>query len=193
VNELDRVSYIIKHLEGKVLDVGYYACTLHKLILEQYSREKIFGIDTETRKETKYYKKASAENIPFKNMEFDTLIAGELVEHLKKPENFFREAKRVLKIGGKLIITTPNKESLTNRLFHNNETAIHYSLFTFPKIRKELAKNGFEIESEIGLPYTIESSEGSFNKWSFFPRKVISYLLPKELQEEIVLTARRIK
>jgi len=130
---MTRVDYIKKRCQGKILDVGYFACTLHEEVLNTSGRENVFGIDTETKKNTKYYKKATAEKIPFKANEFDTLIAGELIEHLKKPSLFIKEANRVLKKGGKMIITTPNKGSLINRIFHNNETPIHFSLFTWPK------------------------------------------------------------
>ena len=179
---MDRVEYIRKRIKGKVLDVGYYACTLHEVVLKKGGRENVFGIDTECPKETKYYKKASAEKIPFKSNEFDTLIAGELVEHLKKPELFIREANRVLKKGGQMVITTPNRDSLMNRIFHNNIAPLHFTLFNTQDLTKMLEKNGFEIEDFSYLPYTIESAEGSTKPWSFPFRKAIRYVLPNKIR-----------
>jgi 2-polyprenyl-3-methyl-5-hydroxy-6-metoxy-1,4-benzoquinol methylase len=40
--------------------------------------------------------------------QFDTIIAGELIEHLENPGQFLAAARRHLKPGGKLILTTPN-------------------------------------------------------------------------------------
>ena len=189
---MNRVEYIKKRLNGKVLDVGYYACTLHEEVLKTAGKENVYGIDTETKKETKHYKKGSAEGrMPFSANEFDTLLAGELVEHLKNPEKFIKEANRVLKKGGKIIITTPNKDSLVNRIFHNNEAPLHFSLFNTKTLTKSLNKNGFEVEDYTYLSYTRESSEGSNNPWSFPLREAISLILPKKLREELVVTARK--
>jgi len=40
------------------------------------------------------------------------MIASEIYEHLYDPPNFLREAHRVLRPHGRLILTTPNTESL---------------------------------------------------------------------------------
>jgi 2-polyprenyl-3-methyl-5-hydroxy-6-metoxy-1,4-benzoquinol methylase len=54
-----------------------------------------------------------AEFLPFVSDTFDVVLASEIVEHLWDPNSFFDEAFRVLKKGGKLIISTPEgKEGL---------------------------------------------------------------------------------
>ncbi len=189
---MNRVKYIKKRLNGKILDVGYYACTLHEEVLKSAGKENVYGIDTETKRETKHYKKGSAEERTlFPANEFDTILAGELIEHLKKPEKFLKEANRLLKKGGKIIITTPNKDSLMNKVFHNNEAPLHFSLFNTQTLTKILNKTGFEVEDFTYLPYTIESSEGSNNPWSFPIRQAISIILPKKFREELIVTARK--
>jgi len=40
--------------------------------------------------------------------EFDVVVAGEIIEHLNNPGLFLDSAKKVLKSGGKLLITTTN-------------------------------------------------------------------------------------
>jgi 2-polyprenyl-3-methyl-5-hydroxy-6-metoxy-1,4-benzoquinol methylase len=191
---MNRVQYIISTLNGKVLDVGYYACSLHEQILKKHGRQNVFGFDIEIEKgaNPKYYKKGSAERkLPYKSEEFDTIIAGELLEHLKKPEVFLKEANRIIKKNGKIIITTPNRGSLINKIFHNNETPIHFSLFTLKELKALLEKNGFEVIDYNAMSYTIESSEGSANPWSFKLRALSDYLLPKSLREELLITARK--
>ncbi len=50
---------------------------------------------------------AEGSNLPFDNESFDTVILSEILEHLVHPEKVLSEAKRVLKDGGKVIITVP--------------------------------------------------------------------------------------
>lgn len=51
-----------------------------------------------------------AQNLPFADKTFDYVTAAFLVVHLKNPLSFFDEAHRVLKDGGKLIITNINQK-----------------------------------------------------------------------------------
>lgn len=39
---------------------------------------------------------------------FDTIICGELIEHLENPYAFLRDVRTLLSPGGRLIVTTPN-------------------------------------------------------------------------------------
>ncbi len=47
-----------------------------------------------------------AHNLPFKDEKFDNILCTEVLEHLHSPEIAISEMKRVLKKGGKLILTT---------------------------------------------------------------------------------------
>jgi len=55
----------------------------------------------------------------------DTIVSFETIEHLKDPEQFIQECKRVLKPNGILIISTPNINNYRNEckknIFHINE------------------------------------------------------------------------
>lgn len=51
-----------------------------------------------------------AESLPFLDNSFDFVIAVFLIVHLKNPSIFFKEAYRVLKDGGKLLVTNINQK-----------------------------------------------------------------------------------
>lgn len=48
-----------------------------------------------------------AENLPFRNEEFEVIIATAVIEHLLQPTRMIKECYRLLKRGGIFIITTP--------------------------------------------------------------------------------------
>src|SRR3954452_19980146 len=48
-----------------------------------------------------------AQDLPY-HAEFDTIVAGELIEHLSNPGMFLASCARALKPGGRLVLSTPN-------------------------------------------------------------------------------------
>jgi len=52
-------------------------------------------------------RKGSAEAIPFPGRTFDLCIASHVIEHLQSPQSLFKEASRVLKHNGKLVLVYP--------------------------------------------------------------------------------------
>lgn len=68
---------------------------------------------------------ASALELPFAESSFDTVVSFETIEHLDAPAAFIAECARVLRPGGKLIISTPNRPVYAQRgpanAFHQQE------------------------------------------------------------------------
>ncbi len=65
---------------------------------------------------------ADAHHLPFKDESQELVVASEIIEHLNDPSMAAREIWRVLKPGGKAIISTPYKEKLRYTLcIHCNE------------------------------------------------------------------------
>jgi 2-polyprenyl-3-methyl-5-hydroxy-6-metoxy-1,4-benzoquinol methylase len=55
---------------------------------------------------------AIGELLPFAAGSFDCILLSEVIEHLEAPQVSIREASRVLRPGGRLLLTTPNYRSL---------------------------------------------------------------------------------
>jgi SAM-dependent methyltransferase len=54
--------------------------------------------------------------LPFEDREFDAMACIEGIEHIENPHLLAREANRILQMGAKLYISTPNVLSLRSRL-----------------------------------------------------------------------------
>lgn len=88
----------------------------------------------------------------------DIVVASEVIEHLYNPDNLLRESRRILKIGGFLILSTPNVMYWGNRIkFLNGEFRYtksgvfdesHLHFYTHSTLGEVLDKNGFKIVEE---------------------------------------------
>ncbi len=83
---------------------------------------------------------------------FDEIIIWHVLEHLDDPRRFCREAHRLLKPGGRLIVAVPNFGSVQARFsgsawFHL-DLPRHLYHFPLPALRSLLRDHGFAVEGE---------------------------------------------
>ncbi|WP_160716142.1 class I SAM-dependent methyltransferase [Chitinophaga solisilvae] len=75
---------------------------------------------------------------------FDTIVCFQVIEHIKDDHTLLREARRVLKPGGTMFLTTPNRlTSLTRNPFHVREY--------LPAEMKALIRTHFAISEVQGI------------------------------------------
>lgn len=66
--------------------------------------------------------KAIVPPLPFKDESFDYVVSFQVIEHIADDRTFIKEVHRVLRKGGKFIVTTPNKPmSITRNPWHVRE------------------------------------------------------------------------
>jgi 2-polyprenyl-3-methyl-5-hydroxy-6-metoxy-1,4-benzoquinol methylase len=99
--------------------------------------------------------------LPFGDARFDALVCLDGIEHLERPFDFVRECRRVVRVGGVCIVSTPNISALRSRWrwlltgFHNKQKVPlnerdptpwhHVGLLGFPQLRYLLHRHGFRI------------------------------------------------
>ena len=121
------------YISGRTLDLGAghfdrYGRVFNCSEYVKMDVEKHDGIDVIGR----------AENIPFQDNSFDSVVSTQVFEHVSDPEKSAREVYRVLKTGGHLLVTVPQ----TNEL-HSEPN--DYWRFTRFGLENLFCKCGFEM------------------------------------------------
>lgn len=165
VNTHDTVSNLIKsNIDAKIIDIpsGHGAFVLR---LKDLGFNNITAIDIENIlqiKHDKFLKGDMTKPLPIKDNSTDTLVCIDGIEHIDEQVMFIKEANRILKKNGELIISTPNISALRSRwrwfmsghhnkckapLDENNPTPLHHiGMISFPELRYLLHTNGFTIK-----------------------------------------------
>jgi 2-polyprenyl-3-methyl-5-hydroxy-6-metoxy-1,4-benzoquinol methylase len=155
----DRFDIIKPHVvNSDVLDVGCVGTDapteLHGRIAE--SANKVIGIDINKELVEQIDRDdmvvADAETFVSED-EFDTVVAGELIEHLNSPGEFLSSTAQNLKNDGLLIITTPNSfgyQYFSNRLLGREAINRNHTCWFDPLTLMQLAERyNFELQ-ELG-------------------------------------------
>jgi len=134
---LKRIGY---HSRGKVLDIGWYQSPNPFL-------KNVVGLDAVATENLPYNYRSSLKidlnnpyPYPFIDDCFDTVTAGEIIEHVTNLDSFLKEISRVLKPGGKLIISTPNPASPV-------ATLVHFFKWFFKRVDFNYILNGGHVQS----------------------------------------------
>ena len=85
---------------------------------------------------------ANGQALPFGDATFDCVVSAHVIEHVWDADAFVREVYRVLKPGGRFVVSTPNQP---NSLFHNENPEFDEHLREYlPEELEVLLKSQFE-------------------------------------------------
>lgn len=111
---------------------------------------------------------------------FDFVITFQVIEHIQKDTTFLEEIHRVLKTGGKLIVTTPNKKmSITRNPWHVREYTVGELKQLMLRYFKSVEALGVFGNESIMDYY--EKNKASVRKITRFDIFNLQYRLPRQL------------
>jgi 2-polyprenyl-3-methyl-5-hydroxy-6-metoxy-1,4-benzoquinol methylase len=161
-----RINFILDNIEDKKLKILDIGCWDGSYAI-RYKRNSniIYGIESSftaargaKRKGIIVEQGDFMENDFFKNIKFDVIVAGEIIEHVFDTDLFVQKIRKMLSKNGILILTTPNVASLPRRILlllginpilENrsliNISAGHIRYFTFSDMYKLLNENKFTV------------------------------------------------
>jgi len=112
----------------------------------------------------------------FDSESFDYVTLDQVAEHVVNPHALMKGVARVLKRGGKVIITTPNPRSfgawLYGRRWLNWHPPYHLQFYT----RKSLKLTAHEAGLELASASTITASEWQYYQWEH----ILTFPAPRE-------------
>lgn len=126
---LHRYSLAMQHAKGRdVLDIacgeGYGTNLLgtvaNHVIGVDIDNETVIHAKEKYSQEGLDFRLGSCQKIPVADCSIDLAISFETIEHIEEHDQFLNEIKRVLKPGGTLIISSPDKENYSDHANYNN-------------------------------------------------------------------------
>ncbi len=191
-----RYLFAVQFAKGKtVLDVGCGEGYGSKLLFTHGKAKKVIGIDIDpasVKHAKRRYGKTgvsytvdSAETLStIKDNSIDLVVCFELIEHIENQESCFKNIKRVLKKGGIMVVSTPNKYVYPEgNPFHVKEL--------YPKEFQALVSSYFKHSQTLYQSFhmaqvlqPVASSKTSVLKNMFSVDTTKSYTVPSEEKKE---------
>lgn len=150
---------------ASILDIGAAEGAMLSLIKKEFPMVECIGLEYSqelidlNQDENIKIIQGDAQNLPFKDNSFDIAIATAVIEHLSQPALMLKEAYRVLRKNGLLILTTPVPffDALTRII--NQEKSPHQKTFNVKELKNIFQETNFHViyagkfmMSPIGFP-----------------------------------------
>lgn len=131
-----------------ILDIGCGTGETLSFIKTVFPKAKLYGVDASSQA-AKYTKNrghsakvADALHLPFPDGKFDAVLLLDVIEHVKNDIAVIKEAKRVLKLGGVIVITVPALQLIWSAHDINQG---HFRRYTRRRLRFLAEKNKMKI------------------------------------------------
>lgn len=130
-------------LHGRLLDIGCGTRPYASL----FAHTQYFGVEIDS---TLARQRGGADiyydgtRLPFASACFDAILCNQVLEHVPDPQRFLRECHRVLKPGGRLLLTVPF-------VWNEHEAPHDYFRYTRYGLRQLATQSGFGVLGEQRL------------------------------------------
>ncbi|MEW6417591.1 MAG: class I SAM-dependent methyltransferase [Nitrospirota bacterium] len=150
--EVEAVRLLMKGLRKPFLEIGVGTGRFAKELGIEFGIDPSSKMLEEAKRCGIKVEKARGENLPFEDESFGGVFILFTLCFVEDPEKVLTEAKRVLKIGGGLIVGIINKESPWGQLYLKKKAEGHpiYRYATFYSVReviKIIEKTGMAVEA----------------------------------------------
>lgn len=133
----DAMVELAPSLSGRLLDVGCGRMPYRSL----FDVDEYVGLDIDTEESRRrgvadhFY---DGKAFPFADASFDAVLCNQVLEHVFNPDEFLGELSRVLKPGGRLLLTVPF-------VWDEHEQPFDYARYSSFGLRALLERHGFRI------------------------------------------------
>ncbi len=149
---------------ARVLDMGAGSCPYRPLFAHcRYQTQDFAGLDDDQLRHGSYGSidyRCDIAAVPVADGEFDAILCTEVLEHVREPVKAVREMARILKPGGRLMLTAPLGSGIHQEPYH------YYGGYTPYWFQDFLAEAGFSW-------IKVEANAGSF---SFFAQEALRFV-----------------
>ena len=152
--------------QSRVLDLGAGDARLTHFLARSY--RKVVALEpqdvavqlgrlmTQLNGSTPVFSRGDAARLPFQAGAFDCVTAFDVLEHLPRAAalQMLRDTHRALAPGGWLLVTTPNRRSLRNRVWGHRLDDKHFFEVDPPELHGMLTEAGFTVRAIEGIYLT---------------------------------------
>jgi len=182
-SRVERILDFTRDIRGKILDIGCFDGYVTEKIQRQGGKE-VIGMDrlkkalkiAEGRGIQTRLADIDNEFIDFPDNYFDCVVAADVLPTVFDPDAVIEDIYRVLKPGGKLIVTVPNLASISNRLLMmlgfgpfkwevRPHQGNYWRYFTFGTMRELLSDYHFDVQSIASNIFVCPLVRIWFNRW----------------------------
>ena len=128
------LTQIAPSVQGRMLDIGSGHARGYEGLFEAYTSEYLC-VDYQYAETVDIC--SDCYEIPLSDRSIDVILSTQMLEHLQTPERMLQEAHRLLKPGGRLILTAPMVWGL-------HEEPVDFYRYTEHGLRYLLARSGFD-------------------------------------------------
>jgi len=164
-----RIESLQTKKKGNVLEVGSATGTITKNLKNFVVCTDIsFNMCLQAKMKRGNVICCDAEMLPFQTEKFDAIISSEMIYYLKKPKKFLKDAYKILKIDGEILISMANSKMSfidrtrsglrkigLNKMYFDDGLKNFMGIGTLKILLKEEKFDIKMVEKKIILPYSI--------------------------------------